>query len=109
MCFGQQRRQIAVGEGFASSSPKGGAGTVGDEHADTAFLVEDALLNEESLPAFAEIMAALAQGAVHYEAESVNLDLAGERKDVLVHINVAPGYEQSLGKTIVSIQDTTAR
>lgn len=69
----------------------------------------DALLNEESLPAFAEIMAALAQGAVHYEAESVNLDLAGERKDVLVHINVAPGYEQSLGKTIVSIQDTTAR
>ncbi|MCA1946331.1 MAG: response regulator, partial [Desulfovibrio sp.] len=52
---------------------------------------------------------ALARGEQTFSQETEHLTLRGERKHVVIHLNVAPGYEETLGKVLVSVLDVTQR
>ncbi|MDX1763133.1 MAG: PAS domain S-box protein [bacterium] len=67
------------------------------------------VFTSESLHVFREELIALSQGRTTFEAEAVVRSLVGEEKRVLLHLNVAPGYEESLAKVIVSMLDITER
>jgi signal transduction histidine kinase len=67
------------------------------------------VLAEESLPVFREELIALAEGGQRFESEMLHRTIAGEIRFVILQINVAPGYENSLGKVLVSVLDVTAR
>ncbi len=56
-----------------------------------------------------EGLLALAEGRTEREWEGVNYTLSGERVDIKGYASVAPGYEESHAKVIVSIEDITAR
>jgi len=61
----------------------------------------------ESLVVFAEELAVLATGANHFEAEVPIRDLQGERRNVMLYLDICPGYEQSWNKVYVSFTDIT--
>jgi len=67
------------------------------------------LLAEEALPVFGQELITLAQGGQRFESEEVHRTLAGEERFITLRLSVAPGYEQSLAKVLVSIVDITER
>jgi signal transduction histidine kinase/HAMP domain-containing protein/ActR/RegA family two-component response regulator len=67
------------------------------------------IFTEDSLAAFREELIVLAEGGLRFESEVVQLTLAGEEKQVALQLSVTPGYEESLGKVIVSLLDITER
>ncbi len=67
------------------------------------------VLAEESLPVFQEELIVLAEGGQRFESEMLHRTIAGEIRFVIPYISVAPGYENSLGKVLISIHDVTAR
>jgi PAS domain S-box-containing protein len=58
--------------------------------------------------AFREMVIRLAGGATHFEGEIEAKTVEGKRV-LSIHLNVAPGYENSLGKILVSFVDFTDR
>ena len=58
---------------------------------------------------FADQLAALAEGQTRYESESRARTLAGELKDIAFRMLVPRGYEDTLGRVIVSVTDISRR
>ena len=48
-------------------------------------------------------------GKLTYETEGINYTLSGEPLNVHLHLSVFPGYEQTLGRVLVALEDVTAR
>jgi len=49
------------------------------------------------------------EGRLHYEREGLNYALNGDVLDIQLYWSVFPGYEESLGRVLVSLIDITAR
>jgi len=64
---------------------------------------------EESLGVFREEMIALAEGKIEFHAEIPVCDLTGQHRTFQLDLAVAPAYEQSLARVLVSIIDITER
>jgi signal transduction histidine kinase len=67
------------------------------------------IFTKESLLVFREELITLAQGGQRFESEAVQRSLTGEKKLVVLHLSVAPGFEDSLGKVLVTSLDITER
>jgi signal transduction histidine kinase len=67
------------------------------------------ILSEESLVSFIQQVVAFAQGQTHFECETVQHMVTGEKFWAATSISIAPGYEQSWGKVFVSMLDFTNR
>ena len=65
------------------------------------------LLAEGALNVFREELIALAEGAQRFESEELHRTFTGEAKSIIVYLGVAPGYERSLAKVLVSVLDVT--
>ncbi len=59
--------------------------------------------------AFREELVALTEGKLQFEGEAVHGTLRGERLSVVLHMVIAPGYEDSWGRLLVSVVDITDR
>jgi diguanylate cyclase (GGDEF)-like protein/PAS domain S-box-containing protein len=64
---------------------------------------------DESFEAFRRELIALANGETEMLIDSAVQTLGGERREVTVYFSVCPGYEQTLGKVLVSLIDITER
>lgn len=67
----------------------------------------DKIFIPESLPAFRDVLIALAEGREHFETEAVNGTLDGEKINVLISVNYSREYKAQ-GILTVSIADITA-
>ena len=67
------------------------------------------VLTKESHDAFREELVAWAEGKKRFESEIDNQTLDGNVKHVSLKCSVVPGYENTLGKVLVSIVDLTQR
>ncbi len=65
------------------------------------------VFDEKSYGAFKEEIIALAEGKTKFEAETTNKTLNGEKRYIAIKVIVAPGYEDTLSKVLVSITDLT--
>ncbi|MBN2579842.1 MAG: response regulator [Pirellulales bacterium] len=68
-----------------------------------------AIFCEESLAAFAEGLALIAEGRWAFTVESTMRTLNGEMIRVLIHFRAAPGCEKNLKKVFIAAMDITAR
>jgi PAS domain S-box-containing protein len=64
---------------------------------------------KESYEAFRNEMIAIAEGKKVFETEAVTQTLKGVQNNVLIRWTVAPGYEKTFSKVLVSIIDITER
>jgi diguanylate cyclase (GGDEF)-like protein/PAS domain S-box-containing protein len=64
---------------------------------------------DESYEAFRKELVVIANGKTEMLTDSAVQTLGGERREVTVYFSVCPGYEQSLGKVLVSLIDITER
>jgi len=67
----------------------------------------NSIFTEESLAVFKHELIALDRGEKSFRAETMHRSLHGRKVRALVHLAVAPGYETSLGKVLVSLLDIT--
>lgn len=67
------------------------------------------IFTEESLLTFREELIRLAEGELQYKGQSTHLTLDGKKISVLIHMTVAPGYEQSLSRVLFSFLDISER
>ncbi len=67
------------------------------------------IFSEESLFRFGQQLTAFSQGRTHFECETVQRMITGEKFWAGTSVSIAPGYEDSWGKVIVSILDITNR
>lgn len=67
------------------------------------------IFTPESLPAFQAQLRAIWKGETTLTTDTVVRTLDGENRSVLLRWKVATGYEQSLGRVIVSQEDITER
>ncbi len=67
------------------------------------------IFTEDSLEVFREELIRMAEGDLWFGSEAVQWTLTGEEKHVALELIVAPGYEDSLGKVLVSLIDITER
>jgi PAS domain S-box-containing protein len=66
-------------------------------------------LGPDSQETFKRELVSLTNGDPQFEGEEIIQTKTGIKKNVLFHINVAPGFENTLGKVIVSVIDITER
>ena len=64
---------------------------------------------QESYDAFREELVAIAEGKTMFETEATTQTLTSDEKNVIIRWLVAPGYEKTLSKVLVSIGDITER
>lgn len=76
-----------------------------------AFLgeLDQEILSEGSLDALIEELLAIDEGKAQFEIETVNRTFAGDKKYLLLTWSVAPGFEKTYGKVLVSFIDVTKR
>lgn len=67
------------------------------------------LVPPEARHLFVDELVWIAQGRTVFEWEGVNRKLTGELIDIHLHWSAEPGYEDSLARVLVSIEDITAR
>ena len=67
------------------------------------------ILPEEAVEAFREELIAVAEGGNYFTCETVHQTLAGEKKHILLHLHIPPGYEESLAKISISMLDISER
>ncbi len=63
----------------------------------------------DSLAAFRSVVVALMRGDTSFRLEAAVQTVTGRRQNTLAHFSVTPGYEQNLGKILVSLVDITER
>lgn len=63
----------------------------------------------ETYHIFRDELVWIANGQTSFEWEGINCTLAGRRIHICMRLSVAPGYEDSLSKVFVSIEDITER
>ncbi len=68
-----------------------------------------AMLTEQSIDLFKQEIIDLTSGLGIFECETVRRTMDGNEKHFSLHLNVAPGYEESLSKVLVSLVDVTDR
>lgn len=68
----------------------------------------DRLVPAEGYPLFIEELVWIAEGRTSFVWEGVNRKLSGERIHIRLHWSAAPGYEQTLGRVLVAIEDISA-
>ncbi len=61
----------------------------------------------KSYDAFKEELMAITRGENTFETEAITQTLKGDKKNVVVRWSVAPGYENTLSKVLVSVSDIT--
>ena len=66
------------------------------------------VFSEESYPDFAEALVTIAAGRTSLYTEKVHKTLDGEILEVQLRWSVAPGFEETYGRVLVSIMDVTA-
>ena len=64
-------------------------------------------LSEEVLPLFIDEFVALSEGKTHYQGEGIYFTLKDQMINARVEWSVAPGFEETLGRVIVSVIDIT--
>jgi diguanylate cyclase (GGDEF)-like protein len=69
----------------------------------------DRILGPESAAAHAGELVQLWDGKTGFASQTVNYTLGGRRLDVEVTARVLPGYEATLGRVLVAVQDITER
>ena len=69
----------------------------------------DKVFCEESLLGVVEEMLHIAEGNYDFEGETFNQTIDGQKININLHWTVAPGYEDSLSRVIISITDITAK
>ena len=69
----------------------------------------DKLFIEESHETFREEFIALAEGRTKYRADAVTQTLMGDKIDYILSLSVIPGYEDTLSRVLVSVEDITER
>ena len=67
------------------------------------------LFTEGAYEVFRNELLAFLQGRTVFESEAIHMTLAGDLKPVECRMSVPPGYEQSLARVLVSLQDITER
>jgi signal transduction histidine kinase len=67
------------------------------------------IFTEESLASFGQQLAAFAEGETHFDCETIQQTVTGERLWAGTRVSIAPGYEESWSKVFVSIVDITNR
>jgi len=67
------------------------------------------VFTEESYEAFKEELIALSEGKEHFQAETLNRTLEGERRHISITIGLMPGYEETWSRRLVSIVDISDR
>ena len=65
------------------------------------------LVPAEARHLFVDELVWIAQGRTAFEWEGVNCTLSGEPFDIRLHWTAEPGYEQSLARVLVTIEDIT--
>lgn len=65
------------------------------------------LLTEQSMHVFREQLVTMANGGRRLESEAVLKTLTGQEINVVVQVTVPPGFEDTLGKVLVSLLDVT--
>lgn len=63
----------------------------------------------DSLRMFRDELVSFAEGRYRFEAETETRTLEGEPNFVAIRVTVAPGYERTLGRVLVSMYDLTER
>ncbi|HWQ08851.1 MAG TPA: ATP-binding protein, partial [Holophaga sp.] len=67
------------------------------------------LFTEMSYDVFRNELNTFLEGRTVFESEAVHMTLAGDLKPVECRMTIPPGYEQSFGRVLVSLQDITER
>ena len=67
------------------------------------------LFSEESYEGFIRNLLTVAEGRTRFFTERTHVTLDGERLDVELHWSVAPGYEETYGRVLVSVVDISQR
>jgi len=67
------------------------------------------VFSRESYESFVANLMTIAEGRNHFSTERIHVALTGEMLQVHVHWVVAPGYEETYGRVLVSIVDLTDR
>jgi PAS domain S-box-containing protein len=62
---------------------------------------------EETYEAFRQQLVAVAEGKTYFKVETAAQSLTGDRREIILEWSVAPGFEQSLAKVLVSLVDIT--
>jgi PAS domain S-box-containing protein len=69
----------------------------------------DKVFCEESLIGVVDEILHIAEGKYDFEGETVNQTIDGQKIEINLHWTVAPGYEDSLSRVIISIMDITEK
>ena len=69
----------------------------------------DKVFRDEMRAHFHKELTDLWNGRLSYETEGINYTLGGEPLHIHLHLSVVPGYEQTLGRVLVALEDVTAR
>ncbi len=67
------------------------------------------IFTEESLVSFGRQLAAFAEGETHFDCETLQQTVTGEKLWAGTRVSIAPGYEESWAKVFISILDITNR
>ncbi|MCL4528907.1 MAG: sensor domain-containing diguanylate cyclase [Chloroflexi bacterium] len=67
------------------------------------------VFRDEMRAHFQDELLALWQGALTWSGEGVNYTLRGEPLDIRLHWRILPGYEETFGRVLVTLEDITAR
>jgi PAS domain S-box-containing protein len=69
----------------------------------------DKVFCEESLVGVVDEILHIAEGNYDFEGETINQTMGGQKIEINLHWTVAPGYEDSLSRVIISIIDITEK
>ena len=72
-------------------------------------LTLDHVLPPKAFIRFQNELLCIAEERMEYESESVSYKASGEEFNVHIYWSVVPGYEKTLEKVIIAIEDITAR
>ena len=67
------------------------------------------IILEDALDMFREEIVAITGGKQYFSKEATMLNLSGENKHLLVQLIVPPGYEETLSRVLVFMEDLTER
>jgi PAS domain S-box-containing protein len=81
----------------------------GAESKDHLLTGSSVLYDSTHVEYFSQEFSLLAAGRTHFELEKTGYTMRGEPIDTMVHVAIAPGYEESWAKVFVSIVDISER
>lgn len=82
---------------------------MGAENKNELIASPNRIFTAEALETFSEELIRLAEGSLQFAGEFAQVTLKGQRISVILNLTVAPGYEKTLGRVLVSLLDITDR